>query len=351
MLIAAFYRVVRSLKTQRRFSRMLHETLGEAVHWHSFPAVQQIAITTAQAIAALPPEEPKKGHPDLSTIKRKGAAVILKHIEAAVGDQEKSHEVLQAALRIASLSANDVPAFRLYLAVFWIVHYRVIMTLREAIRSRYVAIHMTCRPRADKADQSIESFAAIPSDVLTHIKLIGSGTKFEFHPDQHVLEVPSGDAYEDLPNKVFLCYQIIVMACNPSCIIKLDDDHRLADQPALMKALKRAAHCATPVQLGVLYRLAFPSANNRGWHIGKCADETYSTRSIEMPTPSTHITGEFGYILNRQALWRAAWAALYYRQWLNLIMYEDVAVSEVAEKTWIEKRHYQMARSISAVSA
>jgi hypothetical protein len=45
-----------------------------------------------------------------------------------------------------------------------------------------------------------------------------------------------------------------------------------------------------------------------------------------------------------------AWATLYYRQWLDTILYEDVAVGEVAEKTCIHKLHSPI-NAISAVTA
>lgn len=350
MITSAVYSVVRSLRRRRYFSHVLHETLGEAVNWSSFPAVQQIVAKTARAIEASPAEEAQKGLPDLTSDRRACAAVILKHISMDIDDRDKGTEMLAAASRIASLCAGDIAAFRLYLAVFWMVHYRVIMALREAIRSQFIAIHMTCRARAERADRSIESFAPISSDVLTHIKLIGNGTTFAFHPMEHILEVPAGDAYEQCPAKLFLSYQLLVLSCNPACTIKLDDDHRLGDQRCLLALLRKAADTSQAAQFGFLRKGDFPSAHNRGWHIGKCADGAISREPIEMPTPLTFISGEFGYILNRQALWRTAWAALYYRRWLDSIVLEDIAVGEVAEKTWIEKVHCQVGNSISAIS-
>jgi hypothetical protein len=150
---------------------------------------------------------------------------------------------------------------------------------------------------------------------------------------------------------VFRCYQILVIACNPACIIKLDDDHRLANPKDMLALLYRAARHREPVQLGFLRTLNIPSAHCRGWHIGKCADQTISQQPCEMPAPLTFICGGFGYVLNRPALWRMAWATLYYRQWLDTIPgYEDVAVGEVAEKTWIHKLHSPL-NAISAVTA
>jgi hypothetical protein len=56
-----------------------------------------------------------------------------------------------------------------------------------------------------------------------------------------------------------------------------------------------------------------------------------------MPSPHVWASGDRGYILNREALWRLAWSTVFYRRWLDTILYEDVAIGETADKTWIDK--------------
>jgi hypothetical protein len=340
--------LVRRHRKKKRYATVLQEIYGEAVQWVSFMEVKRIVFSIAQRISEAPvPQQLMKGEPDLSPIQRRCASIILDCIDWPE-DSAKGQDMLRAAQKLASLFPDDIDAFRLYVAVFWIVNYTVITSLRDAIRTPYVAVHMTCRPRMERAASSIVSFAAIPSYALAHVTLIGNGSTFAFDAGKNILEVPAGDAYEHLPAKVFSCYQILVMSCNPACIIKLDDDHRLANPKDMLALLYRATRHREPVQLGFLRRLKIPSANSRGWHIGKCADEIISQQPWEMPAPLTFICGGLGYVLNRPALWRMAWATLYYRQWLDAIPgYEDVAVGEVAEKTWIRKLH----SPINAISA
>jgi hypothetical protein len=104
-----------------------------------------------------------------------------------------------------------------------------------------------------------------------------------------------------------------------------------------MRLLAAAKDCRRAAQYGNLFRPSIPSAHHRGWHLGKCTDETLSNSLFEMPIPHAWALGGRGYILNRQALWRVAWSAVFYRRWLDKILYEDVAVGEVADKTWIDK--------------
>ena len=69
-----------------------------------------------------------------------------------------------------------------------------------------------------------------------------------------------------------------------------------------------------------------------------------------MPTPLQWAAGSAGYVLNRPALWRILWASLYYDHWLKEILYEDLALAEVAAKTGIRIVNAPLARAIGAVS-
>ena len=320
---------------KRSFSAVLHQSIGEAVKWNSLSEVQDIARTQATLISNLQTGPLAKGAPDHYAIRRLQSKRILKHIESS----EPTHEmgsILDLAQKVASISPDAIDGFRLYLSLFWIMNYNTIQYLRS-VRSPYIALHMTCWPRIKRAEQSIESFPMIPPSVLTHLKLVGTGEEYTFDAATGILGVPSSDAYEGLPAKVFSALLIITLACNPECVLKLDDDHRLADSRALVKLLDAAKDYGRPAQYGDLSHLSSPSHHHRAWHLGKCSDEALSNSIFEMPSPHTWASGDTGYILNRQALWRLAWSSVFYRRWLDHVLYEDVAIGEAADKTWIDK--------------
>jgi len=208
---------------------------------------------------------------------------------------------------------------------------------------------MTCMPRIGRAEKSVESF---PPNVCgtTHLKLVGTGVEYSYERSAALLGVPARDSYECLPQKVFDAMSMLVLAHNPSVLLKLDDDHRLANADELEQLLTYAADSSEPVQLGEVNRTPSPSAHHRGWHFGKCANPELNDRIVEMPAPSKWAAGSSGYIVNRAAMWRILWATLYYRQWLAEILYEDIALAEVATKTGIRIVNVRMNRAITAVT-
>jgi hypothetical protein len=183
--------LVRRHRIKKRYAKVLREIYGEAVQWVSFIAVKHIVFSIAQRISESPaPQQLMKGEPDLSPIRQRCATIILDCIDLPV-DSTKGQDMLRAAERIASLFPDDIDAFRLYVAVFWLVNYTVITSLRDVIRAPYVAVHLTCRPRMERAASSIVSFAAIPSHALAHVTLIGNGSTFAFDAGKNILEVPA----------------------------------------------------------------------------------------------------------------------------------------------------------------
>jgi hypothetical protein len=340
----------RTIRMKRRFSALLHESIGEAVKWSSLSEVQDITRAQASLIATLQTGPLAKGAPDHYAIRRLQSDTILRQIER--DEPTQMGKILDLAARVASITPGDIAGFRLYLGIFWITNYNTIQHLRT-VRSPYIALHMTCRPRIRRAEQSIESFLMIPPSVLTHLKLVGIGEEYTFDAATGTLGVPSSDAYEGLPAKVFSALLIITLACNPECVLKLDDDIRLADSRALVKLLDAAKDYGRAAQYGDLFRPSLPSGHDRGWHLGKCSDEALSNSVFEMPSPHAWASGDRGYILNRQALWRLAWSSVFYRRWLDHVLYEDVAIGEVADKTWIDKIDCgrQLGLAISRIAA
>ena len=339
---------VERAKNQRRdeaFSKHLERSIGEAVRWQSRAAALQCARAQVSALTLIADQPPRKGSPSKVRIRTNDLQVLRDVLDA--GDAIDA-STLRAAERVASIDPEDVSAFKLYLAVFWLVHAELIGSLRSTSRDRIV-LHMSCVPRLDRADRSIDSFGTSASS-LDHLKLVGTGRQYTFDTATQVLGVPAGDSYECLPQKVFQALAFLTLAHNPSVLVKLDDDHRLANGNELEKLLSFAAASREPMQLGEVNRTASPSAHHRGWHFGKCARSELNEQILEMPAPVKWAAGSAGYIVNRGALWRILWSSLYYRQWLETILYEDIALAEVATKTGIRIVQVRMNRAIGAVA-
>jgi hypothetical protein len=182
------------------------------------------------------------------------------------------------------------------------------------------------------------------------LKLIGNGERYAYDAANSLVSAHSKDSYECLPQKVFYGLALLTLACNPDCILKLDDDHRLKSSGELDRLLTFASNSGEPMQLGEVNRTPSPSAHHRAWHFGKCTDADLNQRLLEMPAPTKWAAGSSGYILNRPALWRILWASLYYRQWLDQVLYEDISLAEVASKTGIRIVHVPLSQAIGVVS-
>ncbi len=339
--------VVERTKNRRReaaFSRHLDASIGEAVQWQTADAALQCARAQLKILTSREDQPPRKGSPSKLRIRSNDVQLL---IDTVTTGSTANASTLRAAERVASVDPEDVVAFRLYLAVFFLAHIELIETLRSTSRDRIV-LHMSCVARLERAEKSIASFTNADS-ALQHLKLVGTGEEYRFDTTTRLLGVPTDDSYECLPQKVFQALAILTLAHNPSAVLKLDDDHRLANANELEKLLSFAADVGEAVQLGEVNRSPSPSAHHRGWHFGKCAKNELNDRILEMPAPAKWAAGSAGYIVNRGALWRILWASLYYRQWLEAILYEDIALAEVATKTGIRIVQVRMNRAISAV--
>ncbi|MGI9247352.1 MAG: hypothetical protein ACR2I8_11745, partial [Steroidobacteraceae bacterium] len=115
--------------------------------------------------------------------------------------------------------------------------------------------------------------------------------------------------------------------------------------------LKRANAHKNAVQLGRKSRLSIASAHHRAWHYGKCRDANLNRRPMEFPAPAEYILGGYGYVLNAAAIRHLLWASIFLRGWLSHVMYEDMAIGEVAPKTGIALLNVDMGPAIHAVEA
>jgi hypothetical protein len=347
-LLSALLNALRNYQRDCRFSSHLRYCIGTASQWQRAEVVQDVAFRQVQRLLCAYEPARQKGYPPLSPIRERDVATLEDALKPRAGKALSAVE-LAAAARVASLDPADPGAFLLYLAVFWLINQQVIGALRAATPSAWVVVHLTCCPRLPRAEQCVASFAATQAGELSHLKLVGTGAHYTFESDQRVLGVPSGDGYESLPPKVFQALAILTLACQPSGVLKLDDDHRLLDAQKLRRFMQSAAACPDAVQYGQVHRMLLPSSHHRAWHFGKCRDSSVGTRLLEMPAPLQWAAGSAGYILNRTALWRVLWGSLYYQRWLNEILYEDIALAELATKTGIRVVHTRMDQAITAV--
>jgi hypothetical protein len=344
--IAALLASRRQRRLARAFEQHLAASIGTAVQWHAADEPLSLASDIIARLQRCPEPPPRKGSPSIVGIRAHDVTTLARSLSARApfGAAE-----LAAAARIASLEPANLDAFKLYLAALWLSNAQTIARLR-ATCTENIALHMTCAPRLARADRSIDSFRSPGSLQLTHVKLIGIGAEYEFDSRSAVLGVPSSDAYQSLPQKVFQGLALLTLACNPRCVLKLDDDHRLADAGELGRILKFASRTNEALQLGEVNRVPLPSAHHRAWHFGKCGDAPIGSQVLAMPTPLEWAAGSAGYVLNRAALWRVLWSSLYYARWLDEIVYEDIALAEAATKTGIRIVRTDMRRALAAVT-
>jgi hypothetical protein len=345
-VVASWLEQSKDRRRDKAFATYLLASVGKAVRWQSHEEVVRYASERLAVLHSMQAPALRKGSPSKVAIRAVDLDVIKPALEndSPIGDRE-----LAAAGRVASIDPEELDGFKLYLAILWLRNEPVIRAIRSAARERIV-LHMSCTPRLARAELSIQSFAGDAVLNATHLKLTGNGEQYAFDTATSLLSSHSADSYECLPQKVFYGLALLTMACNPSVVLKLDDDHRLKDLAQLEDLLSFAENSTEALQLGEVNRTPSPSAHHRAWHFGKCATADRNNRLLEMPAPSKWAAGSSGYILNRGALWRVLWASLYYRQWLDQILYEDIALAEVASKTGIRLVHVPLGRAIGTVS-
>lgn len=332
----------RSLAKQRRFDKMMRSVAEDISQWQSQPQVLLIAKQCIASIADRDSAPLKKGAPDLLALKKAWAQSLRADASASF----PSDAEIRTADRVASIDPRDEIARRLWLACFWLRNSETISRLNKT-NSGLVALHMTCKPRLDRAQTSIDSFQRIPSKELSHIKLIGNGEGYAYDEKSRLLQVPALDTYEHLGSKVIDAYAMLAFCPHVKAVIKMDDDHRLFDANVLLNRMHQCAKSTTATQFGSFYYPPYPAGHSHGWHHGKCKDATFGEHAFGFPAPLSWATGEHGYILNRPALLRTLWAKMYYSRWLKSILYEDIAIGEIADKLGIKKRPIDLSQAIA----
>lgn len=333
--------VLRGLIKQRRFDRLIQAMGQELAQPCAREALAQQLIECLHAVLRTESAPLRKGQPDLQAKKRGWAEEVLPAIASGAFDGA----CLSVVEGMAALDPRDDVARRAWLCAFRWHHFDLIEAMRQPLGG-HVALHMSCKPRIDRAKASVQSFDAFQAGRLSHLILVGHGAPYAFDADNLILAAPALDTYEHLPSKVVDAYALLACVPGIQAVIKMDDDHRLAHGDALQALLLKAARHKGAVQLGHVYHTPFSAAHSHGWHLGKCKDPAFAEVPFGFPAPLSWATGEFGYVLNRPALLRMLWARLYYRRWLSQVMYEDIALGEIADKLGIAKKATAMDQAL-----
>ena len=278
-----------------------------------------------------------KGEPDL----RGYRARLLERIGAAQG---RGAQALEAARSLAAVDMFDDEAFAVYLDVFRRTHADVLDALSRKLGPT-VVMHISCKPRVDRAYTSRESFAGLPPDV-GHVVVVGGGFDGEpsFDPVTGILTIAADDSYEHLPAKVFTAVALLITLEAVRCVVKVDDDHLLADAALFARYAGEAGRPGRAQVWGQLYQRRFYGDHNRAWHLGKCEDPLLNDRPYGFPGAVRWATGEAGYFMNRAAGRYLHWAGVYFADYIRVGMYEDVLVADLMDRLGGRLRSAPMAR-------
>lgn len=329
------------VRAQRRLDKQLQAISREISSWQEAPQVEAIARSSLKTLQATVAAPLPKGAPDLLSAKKEIAGELLAFLDM----KALTTSALAHARRIAAIDPSDPHTRRVALAFFWLCNQDIINYFRQ-LSSAYLALHMTCQPRLERALQSEASFGSIPAPKLCHVKLIGNSHSFRINKGDGVLEVPAPDSYEHLPSKVMDAYAILAFSDNVRATMKMDDDHRLKDADSLLQFFRLASESKGAVQFGHVYSCDYPSKHSHGWHFGKTKNPQFDGIPFNYPSPVQWCTGEYGYILNHAAMLRMLWAWLYFQRWTENVLYEDICLGEISDKLGVRKKNVQLDSSL-----
>jgi hypothetical protein len=326
-----FYPVVQMLRQathHTRFERRLGERLKRLSNDRDQAAA---ALTrTLTGIVQRPPAGAlRKGAPDMVAIQR-GKAQEMLSLLPQLGQPEQRSQLLTTARWLAAVDPRDEDTFQAFGLAFVLANAEVLAAMQAYLRP-YVVLHMSCRPRLDRAQKSTQSFNVVNDPRVAQITVVGGGTDsalYQFDTQSGVLTVPAGDSYDQLAAKVVSAYFILAMVPTVQCVLKVDDDHRLGSAQALLSAFKRFAGQTRAGQWGKLYHNGFYGGHNRGWHLGKCGTAPINSQPYTYHGVLRWATGEEGYFINRGSLNRMIWTYAYFQQAVDNGLYEDVVMSD-----------------------
>lgn len=292
-----------------------------------------------------------KGEPDRDEIIDRCCRDVSARVRSGELDRDDG-TTLRLAKHLASLHVAHPAGMALATGVFCRRNAAVLEQLRASL-SRHVMLHVSCVPRLDRAQASIDSFAARSDDPLSHVVIVGtdrSDGNVEFDPVRRVVGLPIRDCYEALPEKVFAAASLMALVPQVEVVVKVDDDLRAGDIALAQRTLARTGRTVAPLQVGVPATLGFYGQNSRLWHFGKCRDKQLGVAPFEQFGSVRWMRGAHGYMLNRAALRLMYWADLYFGAYVENALYEDVAVSDALERLGARMRTADLQRMFPSVT-
>lgn len=223
-------------------------------------------------------------------------------------------------------------AFQALMArLFLVLNGEPIQRLRQDLQGQWLVAHVSCQPRVDRAQASVESF---PADTpgLRHLIVVGDPDHqaggFLVDYDGTCLKLSCRDDYEGHCEKCLHLYGLLAWTAAPALLYKLDDD------VALSRWDDFRAHLEDLQGAGAVYagHVVAGSPNHRkfwhGWHLQKCRDAALESMGYQAPIASAYAEGGFGYALAPAALDALAYAYFTHRAFLEsfTILYEDATV-------------------------
>lgn len=299
-------------------------------HWNvltdnSEPHIQFVkSVTTILDRRFTPPEE--KGPQNLNLIKQISARELLESFDS----NAKAETLIDKARHLVLLDVKDIDAFQAYIAVIKRLNHEAIDLFRKH-SSPHLIMHLSCTSRMSRACESMTSFAEAEHAGISQIILTGDPERqtFSFDPFTKHLVVPASDVYEHLPSKIMAAMFFIALCGVTDSVLKVDDDHRLADLGKLQAGFRKADLVDTPVQLGFIKDAQWLGNSDRVWHFGKCQDAARGNTAYSFPGTTTWATGSHGYFLNKAALRLLLWSYVYFPAYIEAGLYEDIIVSDL----------------------
>ncbi len=183
-----------------------------------------------------------------------------------------------------------------------------------------VVLHLGCQKRLSRAMDSVHSFHQHVNHASKHVVVIGGSKRVALkrlpEMDSWLLELPVGDHYEDLHDKLFTAVSLLWLLITPAQIIKVDDDLHLVNQECFMETLEDLR------TRGIAYAGRAISSHHRnlrhGWHIGKCYEHDLERLGYQYPLPRSYAAGGSGYVLGEEAIAEIGYAHLAMRQFFAM---------------------------------
>lgn len=293
-----------------------------------------------------------KGEPAIDKYKRQAGEEMTELLASASSGMTDavSDTLMRKARRLAGLDMYDARGLEVFLSTFFLTHHAMIAALRAHLRA-HVILHVSCQPRLGRAQGSVQSFESLPAADCCQLVVTGEpGALFRFDALEGRLRVPAPDSYEDLPGKVGSALALLALCGGVKAVLKVDDDHRLKDPALAMRTLKQAGVFRRPAMFGRIHLAGGYGSHNRCWHIGKCQDGDINEEPYSYMGPLAWMAGESGYIVNGAGLARMLWAYVYFRQYLESGLYEDMVVSDMLNRLGGALRARDLARFLGVMS-